>query len=278
MTKTTNRASGDEYSLDIYPFYLSAVLRADTFWRDVGIPLVPYAKLGFAYGLWRASNSLGTSNVNGSKGRGGSLGTHVAIGLAFALDALDSGALAQHGQRGRDQQHVLLRRVLLAEPQRPRSGKRPLRGDEHLRDGPRLRVLTVARARRPRPEPDAATPPWCASPVGSARDFATSSSPGPSAPSALPSRGGVLTVNVVGSFLIALIGILALTRAEMTPLLRLTLTTGFLGGLTTYSAFNQDTLSMIDKKLYGTAVAYIAITVVGCLAAGFAGAIVGRRV
>jgi hypothetical protein len=92
VTKTTNRASGDEYSLDIYPFYLSAVLRADAFWRDAGIPLVPYAKLGFGYGLWRASNSLGTSNAGGSKGRGGSLGTHVAIGLAFALDALDSGA------------------------------------------------------------------------------------------------------------------------------------------------------------------------------------------
>jgi fluoride exporter len=89
---------------------------------------------------------------------------------------------------------------------------------------------------------------------------------------------GVFTVNVVGSFLIALIGILALTKAEMTPLLRLTLTTGFLGGLTTYSAFNQDTLSMIDKKLYATALAYIAVTIVGCLAAGFAGAIVGRRV
>jgi hypothetical protein len=85
-------ASGDEYSLDIYPFYLSGVLRADTFWKELGFPLVPYAKLGLGYALWRASNSGGTSNVNGVSGKGQTFGTHMAIGLAFALDALDSGA------------------------------------------------------------------------------------------------------------------------------------------------------------------------------------------
>jgi len=91
-TTVSGRPSGDEYSLDIYPFYLAAVLRADTFWRDMGIPIVPYGKLGLGYGIWRSSNSGGTSSVNGIKGKGGTLGTHVAIGAAFALDALDSGA------------------------------------------------------------------------------------------------------------------------------------------------------------------------------------------
>jgi hypothetical protein len=84
--------SGDEYSLDIYPMYLAAVLRGDVLWRDAGIPIVPYAKLGLGYGPWVASNSLGTSSFNGSRGKGGSFGTQVALGAAFALDALDLGA------------------------------------------------------------------------------------------------------------------------------------------------------------------------------------------
>ncbi|MBX3205730.1 MAG: hypothetical protein KF764_11725 [Labilithrix sp.] len=94
----SGRASGDEYGLSIYPMYLSAVLRADTFWRGLGFPLVPYAKLGLAVGFWRATNAAGTSDsilpgeTQAVPGRGMSFGTHMAGGLAFPLDALDSGA------------------------------------------------------------------------------------------------------------------------------------------------------------------------------------------
>jgi hypothetical protein len=88
----TGEESGDEYSLDIYPMYASAVLRADTFWRDLGFPIVPYGKLGLGYAAWRASNTGGTSSVDGISGKGQTFGTHMAIGAAFALDALDSGA------------------------------------------------------------------------------------------------------------------------------------------------------------------------------------------
>jgi hypothetical protein len=93
MTKENPpRASGDSYSLDIYPFYLAAVLRADTFWRDAGFPLVPYGKFGLGVGLWRASNTGGTSNFDGVSGKGMTWGTHAAVGVAFALDVLDNGA------------------------------------------------------------------------------------------------------------------------------------------------------------------------------------------
>lgn len=94
----TGKPSGDEYGLTIYPMYLSAVLRADTFWRELGFPIVPYAKLGFAVGFWRASNALGTSQstlpseTESVPGKGMTFGTHVAGGAAFALDAIDSGA------------------------------------------------------------------------------------------------------------------------------------------------------------------------------------------
>lgn len=91
VTKS-GRASGDEYSLDIYPFYGVGVLRADALWHDRGFPLVPYGKLGIGYGIWRASNTGGTSEANGVSGKGSTWGTHAALGISFALDVIDSGA------------------------------------------------------------------------------------------------------------------------------------------------------------------------------------------
>jgi hypothetical protein len=89
----SGRPSGDTYSLNIYPFALSAVFRADTFWRTWGFPLVPYGKLGLGYGIWRASNTGGTSQAaDGVSGKGSSWGTNIALGAAFALDALDPSA------------------------------------------------------------------------------------------------------------------------------------------------------------------------------------------
>lgn len=88
----TGRSSGDEYTLTIYPFALQGVLRADVFWRQVGIPIVPYGKLGVGYALWRASNTVGTASANGISGKGSTWGPSFAIGAQLALDALDMGA------------------------------------------------------------------------------------------------------------------------------------------------------------------------------------------
>ncbi len=89
---------------------------------------------------------------------------------------------------------------------------------------------------------------------------------------------GVLGVNIVGSFLIALVMVYATSRVDVSPTTRIALTAGLLGGLTTYSSFNQDTLSMLDRKLYGTAALYVVVTLVVCLFAGAIGTMVGRRV
>lgn len=93
----SGRESGDETSLSITPMWGVAVLRVDTFWRNLDFPLVPYAKAGIGYAMWRASNSGGTSEApdrTGAavSGRGGSLGTKLALGVSFALDAIDRGA------------------------------------------------------------------------------------------------------------------------------------------------------------------------------------------
>ncbi|MBX3200551.1 MAG: fluoride efflux transporter CrcB [Labilithrix sp.] len=87
---------------------------------------------------------------------------------------------------------------------------------------------------------------------------------------------GVLGVNVFGSFLIALVSVLAVSKIEMSETARLTLTAGFLGGLTTYSSFNQDTLSMLDRRLYGTAALYVLATLASCLLAGALGTKLAR--
>jgi hypothetical protein len=94
---TSGRPSGDETSLSITPFWGVAVLRADVFWRNLGFPLVPYGKFGLGYALWSASNTGGTSEAKDKSGalvtgKGGSWGTQLALGVAFALDAIDKGA------------------------------------------------------------------------------------------------------------------------------------------------------------------------------------------
>jgi len=81
--------SGETTSLEIFPMYVVAVLRADALWRELHVPLVPYAKVGLAYAIWRASNSLGTSSANGVTGAGGTFGTQLGVGLAFNLNVFD---------------------------------------------------------------------------------------------------------------------------------------------------------------------------------------------
>jgi fluoride exporter len=87
---------------------------------------------------------------------------------------------------------------------------------------------------------------------------------------------GTLLVNVVGSFLIALVMHLAVATAAISPSARLFLTTGVMGGFTTYSTFNYETLNLVGERLWGVAALNVAVTVVGCLVAGVLGQAAGR--
>jgi CrcB protein len=87
---------------------------------------------------------------------------------------------------------------------------------------------------------------------------------------------GTLTVNLVGSFLIGLIMHVGLETTLVSPTARIFLTTGVLGGLTTYSTFNYETLQMAVDGDWLAAATNIAATVVGCLAAGVLGLASGR--
>jgi CrcB protein len=86
-----------------------------------------------------------------------------------------------------------------------------------------------------------------------------------------------LVVNLVGSFLIALVLEVSLRITSFPPILRLALTTGFLGGLTTYSSFNYETTTLAAQGSSGRALLNVAATLIGCLLAGLAGLWLARR-
>ena len=78
-------------------------------------------------------------------------------------------------------------------------------------------------------------------------------------------------VNVAGCFAMGLlVGLMGL-RLNVGPEVRAFLTTGILGGFTTFSAFSLDFALLVERKSYGAAVAYGAGSVVLALAAVFLG-------
>ncbi len=88
---------------------------------------------------------------------------------------------------------------------------------------------------------------------------------------------GTLIVNVIGCFLIALVARIAMNTALISPTLRLTLTTGFMGGLTTYSSFNLETTNLLREGAWATGLANVSITLIACFVAGLLGTVVAGR-
>jgi len=89
---------------------------------------------------------------------------------------------------------------------------------------------------------------------------------GPSLP------GGTLFVNLAGCFAMGLAAGFFAFRGEATgPGFRLFLTTGVLGGFTTFSAFSLDAALLWQRGDGALAAAYVAISVVGSIAGVFAG-------
>ena len=87
---------------------------------------------------------------------------------------------------------------------------------------------------------------------------------------------GTLTVNLVGSFLIGVVMYLGLQVGAIGPDLRIFLAVGVLGGFTTYSSFNHETLALAQRGQWGLATAYVAATVLGAWVAGLAGLLLAR--
>jgi fluoride exporter len=88
---------------------------------------------------------------------------------------------------------------------------------------------------------------------------------------------GTLAVNLVGCFLMSVVAF-AGAKLVISPAARLALATGFLGGLTTYSAFNYETLSFVRDGAWAMGLLNVAVTLVGCAAAGVLGLALARAV
>ena len=87
---------------------------------------------------------------------------------------------------------------------------------------------------------------------------------------------GTLIVNVAGSFLIGFIMHVGLSSTLISPSTRIFLTTGIMGGLTTYSTFNYETLEYARSRAWVLFAANVGITLVACLVAGTLGLAAGR--
>ncbi len=95
-----------------------------------------------------------------------------------------------------------------------------------------------------------------------------------------PQQGYLATfgINVLGGLLMGvLVGVLALKAGAGQERWRLALGVGVLGGFTTFSSFSLETVLMLQRREYGTAVAYVAGSVVLSILAVTLGLILTRK-
>jgi CrcB protein len=78
---------------------------------------------------------------------------------------------------------------------------------------------------------------------------------------------GTLTVNILGSFAMGALTALFAQRSDVPQAVRLLLTTGLLGGFTTFSTFSLDFAVIWERGNIATALAYGA-TSIGCSIGG----------
>ncbi|WP_176086689.1 fluoride efflux transporter CrcB [Martelella sp. HB161492] len=82
---------------------------------------------------------------------------------------------------------------------------------------------------------------------------------------------GTLAVNIIGSLVMGLVTEYWSLRSGLPQPARLFITTGMLGGFTTFSTFSLDTAVLLERGQQLTAFAYAATSIVVSLAALFAG-------
>jgi CrcB protein len=71
--------------------------------------------------------------------------------------------------------------------------------------------------------------------------------------------------NVSGSIVMGLLAGYFITAGGTPQSIRLLLTTGILGGYTTFSAFSLDTVLLIERDQYGLALIYVAASVLAAI-------------
>jgi CrcB protein len=89
---------------------------------------------------------------------------------------------------------------------------------------------------------------------------------------------GTLASNLVAGFLMGIAMELITRNASMSPEIRLLMTTGFLGGLSTFSAFSAEIVTLLSHKEYLWGAITISAHVVGSVALTILGIYVTRMI
>ncbi|MEO8671346.1 MAG: fluoride efflux transporter CrcB [Tahibacter sp.] len=82
---------------------------------------------------------------------------------------------------------------------------------------------------------------------------------------------GTLTANLVGGLLMGLAMGITAEIASLSPEVRLLVTTGFLGGLTTFSTFSGETANLLVRHDYGWSAVLILAHLLGSVSLTLAG-------
>jgi fluoride exporter len=86
-----------------------------------------------------------------------------------------------------------------------------------------------------------------------------------------------MSINVIGSFLMGFLFIVTLERLMIPPSVRVGVLTGVIGGYTTFSTFEMETLLLAENGELFKAALYVVLSVVIGFAAAFGGAYVARN-
>lgn len=87
---------------------------------------------------------------------------------------------------------------------------------------------------------------------------------------------GTFAVNIIGAYCIGVIMEMSLRSTIISATLRLGLTVGFMGGLTTFSTFSYETFKLLEDGQFLLAFANILASVVVCLVCTWLGIITAR--
>ena len=89
---------------------------------------------------------------------------------------------------------------------------------------------------------------------------------------------GTLVINITGSFLTGLVFALLTVRTTWSPNWRYLIPIGFIGGYTTFSSFEFETLRTIQDGQIGLGLLYVATSVIIGFVAVWGGVIAGRAI
>ena len=89
---------------------------------------------------------------------------------------------------------------------------------------------------------------------------------------------GTLAANLLGGFLMGITLAAVVAFPNLPPQWRLFITTGFLGGLTTFSTFSAESFLLLQRSQYSASAVHLLTHVFGALACTVAGFALGRLV